>query len=292
MDKMKILVVDDNTVNLALVEQELQDKYEVTPVISGRRAINFLYREKVDLILLDVQMPIMDGVETLKEIRRLENGVTVPVVFLTARKEKSAVIAGSKLGIMDYILKPFDGDDLTKRIETIFKKLGKIPIEYQELVEHLKRIEQFIKECRFERALTELENILCYKLDKEIRERVSHIRAKVEETSYDSAISMLERVIKYINMQNSGSIVEEERLPINEGEINVKLLYLLDDLENFKMKEVNTKLVNLLKYDMPEYIYTTIQEAKQKIDEFDDGAAEQIIKNLLEEMRNPQKQFK
>lgn len=292
MDKMKILVVDDNTVNLALVEQELQDKYEVTPVISGRRAINFLYREKVDLILLDVQMPIMDGVETLKEIRRLENGVTVPVVFLTARKEKSAVIAGSKLGIMDYILKPFDGDDLTKRIETIFKKLGKIPIEYQELVEHLKRIEQFIKECRFERALTELENILCYKLDKEIRERVSHIRSKVEETSYDSAISMLERVIKYINMQNSGSIVEEERLPINEGEINVKLLYLLDDLENFKMKEVNTKLVNLLKYDMPEYIYTTIQEAKQKIDEFDDGAAEQIIKNLLEEMRNPQKQFK
>lgn len=292
MDKMKILVVDDNTVNLALVEQELQDKYEVTPVISGRRAINFLYREKVDLILLDVQMPIMDGVETLKEIRRLENGVTVPVVFLTARKEKSAVIAGSKLGIMDYILKPFDGDDLTKRIETIFKKLGKIPIEYQELVEHLKRIEQFIKECRFERALTELENILCYKLDKEIRERVSHIRSKVEETSYDSAISMLERVIKYINMQNSGSIVEEERLPINEGEINVKLLYLLDDLENFKMKEVNTKLVNLLKYDMPEYIYTTIQEAKQKIDEFDDGAAEQIIKNLLEEMRNPLKQFK
>lgn len=292
MDKMKILVVDDNTVNLALVEQELQDKYEVTPVISGRRAINFLYREKVDLILLDVQMPIMDGVETLKEIRRLENGVTVPVVFLTARKEKSAVIAGSKLGIMDYILKPFDGDDLTKRIETIFKKLGKIPIEYQELVEHLKRIEQFIKECHFERALTELENILCYKLDKEIRERVSHIRSKVEETSYDSAISMLERVIKYINMQNSGSIVEEERLPINEGEINVKLLYLLDDLENFKMKEVNTKLVNLLKYDMPEYIYTTIQEAKQKIDEFDDGAAEQIIKNLLEEMRNPRKQFK
>lgn len=292
MEKMKILVVDDNTVNLALVEQELQDKYEVTPVISGRRAINFLYREKVDLILLDVQMPIMDGVETLKEIRRLENGVTVPVVFLTARKEKSAVIAGSKLGIMDYILKPFDGDDLTKRIETILKKLGKIPIEYGELVEHLKRIEEFIKECRFERASTELENILCYKLDKEIRERVSHIRSKVEETSYDSAISMLERVIKYITMQCSGNIVEEERLPINEGEINVKLLYLLDDLENFKMKEVNTKLANLLKYDMPEYIYSTIQEAKQKIDEFDDGAAEQIIKNLLEEMRNPQKQFK
>lgn len=292
MERMKILVVDDNTVNLALVEQELQEKYDVTPVISGRRAINFLYRERVDLILLDVQMPIMDGVETLKEIRRLENGVTVPVVFLTARKEKSAVIAGMKLGIMDYILKPFDGDDLTKRIETIFKKLGKIPIEQVELIDHLHKIKNFIANDKYDRTMSELESILAYKLDKEIRERVAHIKIKVDAKEFDSANSMLDRVIKYIEMQNQTGVAEEERIPINEGEINVKLLYLLDDLENFKMKEVNTKLTNLLKYDMPEYIYDTLKEAKQKIDEFDDGTAEDMIKNLLEEMRNPQKKFK
>ena len=292
MERMKILVVDDNTVNLALVEQELQEKYDVTPVISGRRAINFLYRERVDLILLDVQMPIMDGVETLKEIRRLENGVTVPVVFLTARKEKSAVIAGMKLGIMDYILKPFDGDDLTKRIETIFKKLGKIPIEQVELIDHLHKIKNFIANDKYDRTISELDSILVYKLDKEIRERVAHIKIKVEAKEFESANSMLDRVIKYIEMTNQTVVAEEERIPINEGEINVKLLYLLDDLENFKMKEVNTKLTNLLKYDMPDYIYDTLKEAKQKIDEFDDGTAEDMIKNLLEEMRNPQKKFK
>ena len=292
MEKMRILVVDDNTVNLALVEQELQELYDVVPVISGRRAINFLYRERVDLILLDVQMPIMDGVETLKEIRRLENGVTVPVVFLTARKEKSAVLAGSKLGIMDYILKPFDGDDLIRRIETIFKKLGKIPIEQVELVEHLDKIQHFINQGNTDRADSEIDGILGYKLEKDIRERVSHIKTKVDQKDYESAVSMINRLIKYINVQYQTDVAEEERIPINEGELNVKLLYLLDDLENFKMKEVNTKINNLLKYDMPDYIYDTLKLAKQKIDDFDDGAAEEMIKNLLDEMRNPQKQFK
>jgi len=292
MEKMRILVVDDNTVNLALVEQELQELYDVIPVISGRRAINFLYRERVDLILLDVQMPIMDGVETLKEIRRLENGVTVPVVFLTARKEKSAVLAGSKLGIMDYILKPFDGEDLIRRIETIFKKLGKIPIEQVELVDHLNRIQAYIDQGNTDRADAEIDGILGYKLEKDIRERVSHIKSKVDINDYESAVSMINRLIKYINVQYQTDVAEEERIPINEGEINVKLLYLLDDLESFKMKEVNTKINNLLKYDMPDYIYDTLKLAKQKIDDFDDGAAEEMIKNLLEEMRNPQKQFK
>ncbi len=129
MDKMKIMVVDDNTVNLATIEQELKDKYEVIPMLTGRRAVKYLYREKVDLILLDVQMPIMDGVETLKEIRTHENGVTVPVIFLTSKKDTQTVLEGSKLGIMDYITKPFDTEDLKERIERVFKRLGVLPME-------------------------------------------------------------------------------------------------------------------------------------------------------------------
>lgn len=123
-EKMKIMVVDDNTVNLATVEQDLKDKYEVIPMISGRRAVKYLYRDKVDLILLDVQMPIMDGIETLREIRTQPNGTTVPVIFLTSKKDKGTVIEGSKLGIMDFITKPFEADDLQNRIERVFKRLG------------------------------------------------------------------------------------------------------------------------------------------------------------------------
>ena len=110
MERMRILAVDDNATNLTTIEQELQDTYEVITILTGRRALKFLYQETVDLVLLDVQMPIMDGIETLRQIRSLENGAgaTLPVVFLTALKDKQTVIEGAKLGIMDYITKPFD----------------------------------------------------------------------------------------------------------------------------------------------------------------------------------------
>ena len=79
-NKMRILAVDDNIINLATIEQELKDKYEVVTVNSGARAIRFLNKEKPDLILLDVQMALMDGIETLKEIRTMEGGALIPVI--------------------------------------------------------------------------------------------------------------------------------------------------------------------------------------------------------------------
>lgn len=124
MRRRKIMVVDDSTVNLATIEQGLKEHYEVIPMISGRRAIKYLYTKKVDLILLDVEMPIQNGIETLQEIRKQDNGTAVPVIFLTANKDKATVIKGSELGIMDYVIKPFDADDLVNRIERVFKKLG------------------------------------------------------------------------------------------------------------------------------------------------------------------------
>lgn len=91
-NKMRILAVDDNIINLATIEQELKNKYDVITVNSGVRAIRFLNKEKPDLILLDVQMALMDGIETLKEIRTLENGATIPVIMLTSKKDRETVI--------------------------------------------------------------------------------------------------------------------------------------------------------------------------------------------------------
>ncbi len=123
MEKKKILAIDDNAVNLATLEQTLQDEYEVIPMLTGKRALKYLSFEKVDLILLDVQMPGMDGIQTLEEIRRLDNGWTVPVIFLTATNDHDTSAEGIRLGIMDYITKPFDGADLKRRIEEAFRKI-------------------------------------------------------------------------------------------------------------------------------------------------------------------------
>ena len=168
MEKMRILAIDDNTVNLATLEQELKSKYEVIPMISGRRAIKYLYREQVDLILLDVQMPIMDGIETLKEIRAQENGVTVPVIFLTAKKDKATVIDGAKLGIMDYITKPFDPEDLHERIERVFKRLGVLPMEEEELYQRVIGILKDMKDNRIKQAIVKTDEVLNYQIDEEL----------------------------------------------------------------------------------------------------------------------------
>lgn len=123
--RMRILAVDDNIINLATIEQELKSKYEVITVNSGARAVRFLSREQPDLVLLDIQMAVMDGLETLRKIRNLKNGSSIPVIMLTSKKDKDTVIEGSKLGIMDYVIKPFDSQDLHNRIERALKGAGK-----------------------------------------------------------------------------------------------------------------------------------------------------------------------
>ena len=70
-DKLKILAVDDNGVILATIEEELKELYDVITVNSGARALRYLSQEKPDLILLDIQMALMDGIETLKENPRI-----------------------------------------------------------------------------------------------------------------------------------------------------------------------------------------------------------------------------
>ena len=125
--KMCILAIDDNIINLATIEQELKSKYEVITVNSGARAIRFLSREKPDLILLDVQMAVMDGIETLGKIRTMKNGATIPVIMLTSKKDRVTVIEGTKLGILDYVVKPFDSQDLHNRIERALRKAGVLP---------------------------------------------------------------------------------------------------------------------------------------------------------------------
>ena len=122
MEKATILAVDDNAVNLATIEQTLEDEYDVIPVIAGARAIKYLSRAQADLMLLDVQMPDMDGIQTLEEIRKLDNGQTLPVIFLTAANDEDVAQQGNRLGIVDYIVKPFDGADLKRRIRQVLEK--------------------------------------------------------------------------------------------------------------------------------------------------------------------------
>ena len=125
MRRFRILAVDDNSISLAMIEQELKDKYQVIPVNSGVRALQYLKKERPDLILLDIQMALKDGIETLREIREMEEYKELPVIMLTSKGDKEMILESSKLGVFDYVLKPFKKQDIQDRIEKALVKSRK-----------------------------------------------------------------------------------------------------------------------------------------------------------------------
>ena len=118
--KKRILAVDDTAIVLTRISNTLRDDYEVITVNSGIRALKYLDQEKPDLILLDIQMAQKDGIQTLKEIRSMKDREDIPVIMLTGVEDKDFVLASAKLGIRDYILKPFSSEDLLERIHRVF----------------------------------------------------------------------------------------------------------------------------------------------------------------------------
>lgn len=120
--KKCILAVDDNAIVLSRIESTLCNDYEVVTVNSGARALKYLKEEKPDLILMDIQMAQKDGIETLRDIRAMEDRKDIPVIMLTGVEDKDCVLESAKLGIDDYILKPFYSDVLLKRISRVFEQ--------------------------------------------------------------------------------------------------------------------------------------------------------------------------
>lgn len=283
-NKLRILTVDDNIVNLATIEQELQSKYEVITVNSGARAIKYLSKEKPDLILLDVQMALMDGIETLREIRTMENGASIPVIMLTSQKSKDTVIEGTKLGILDYVLKPFDAQDLHIRIDKALKRAGTLPVDDRELYESVKSVWDELQAGNARNAIVKIEEIVSYKIDEEIYGRMLNARVRLRANDEETAMRLISRVLKLL--ERTVKTEDSSKFPINMGEMNARLLYVLHDLENFKVKDASQKLDDLMRFDIPAGVRETCEAARECLDEFDDGAAEELIQKALGEMKH------
>jgi len=123
--KKKILVVDDEPDVAFTVVHNLKkysDQYDLTIVNSGQECLEKLENDELpDLILLDIMMPVMNGWEVFKKIRENASWGKLPIIFLTARVDRTAENAGKFLG-EDYIEKPYDPVDLKSRIDKVLKK--------------------------------------------------------------------------------------------------------------------------------------------------------------------------
>jgi len=113
-----IFVVDDNDVNLTKVKRVLEGEYRVLTIPSAERMFELIKKIMPDLILLDIDMPEMDGFTAITKLKEREDTAKIPVIFLTASTDEEIEAQGFKLGAVDFLSKPFSSTVLTNRIET------------------------------------------------------------------------------------------------------------------------------------------------------------------------------
>ena len=113
-----IFVVDDSDTNLSTAETALEDQYRVMTMPSAAKMFSFLGKVMPDLILLDIEMPDMDGFEAIKKLKYSGLTADIPVMFLTGRNDPDVEAQGLKLGAVDFITKPFSAPVLVNRVKT------------------------------------------------------------------------------------------------------------------------------------------------------------------------------
>lgn len=116
----KVLVVDDTKSILKMVKFVLGDKYDLYMANSGALALDILDKKPIDIVLMDVDMPDMDGIETVQKIRQMKNIKDIPVMFFTAMATKETVEKCMAVGMVDYIVKPYQPEVLVERVEKFF----------------------------------------------------------------------------------------------------------------------------------------------------------------------------
>ena len=128
MDKLKIMVVDDESRMRKLVRDFLvRQNFEVIEAEDGEQALDLFYQDKkIDLIILDVMMPKINGWDVCREIRETSK---VPIIMLTAKGEENDELQGFELGVDEYISKPFSPKILVARVEAILRRSNKLTQE-------------------------------------------------------------------------------------------------------------------------------------------------------------------
>ncbi|RME65548.1 MAG: response regulator, partial [Nitrospirae bacterium] len=126
MEEKTVLIVDDNETVLLALEFNLKSAgYRVLKASDGKEALSVALKDHPDIIVSDIAMPEMDGIELCRELRSRDEFAEVPFIFLTAHGEPEERVKGLKSGADDYVIKPFDIEELITRIDILYEKVKK-----------------------------------------------------------------------------------------------------------------------------------------------------------------------
>jgi two-component system sensor histidine kinase/response regulator len=187
-----ILLVDDNPKNLQVLGKLLlKEKYEIEFAVNGEATLEWLKIKKFDLILLDLNMPGMNGFEVCKIIRTDNEMCDIPVIFLSAESERESILKGFEVGAQDYVTKPFDSRELLARVKT--------QLDLKSKTEKLEKINEWLGK--------KIDNWLKMSIAKPESGKTNDLSDKLIE--FDNNQSL---VLKNICLELSTSIKEIEKL--------------------------------------------------------------------------------
>jgi two-component system phosphate regulon response regulator PhoB len=136
MGKGRILIVDDEEDILELVRFNLsKEGYDTTCVESGEKALKCAQKERFDLMVLDLMLPGLDGLEVTQMLKSNATTKNIPIVMLTAKGEEADVVAGLEMGADDYITKPFSPRILSARVKAVLRRKGNTEEESNDIIQ-------------------------------------------------------------------------------------------------------------------------------------------------------------
>jgi len=125
MLKERILVIDDDASILKLVSDVLTEEgFSVITASCGEEGIKKVHRSKPNLIILDLRLPDMNGFQICQTLKKDKNVSDIPIIMLTVKSTKSSTVAGLEMGADDYIVKPFNQEELIARVKTVLRRTG------------------------------------------------------------------------------------------------------------------------------------------------------------------------
>lgn len=130
----RVLIVDDDPDIQKLVSYNLdQAGFRVSIAATGLAALDFVQEKPPDLIILDIMLPDLDGLEVCRKLRQHDRSRRIPIIMLTARTEEIDRVVGFELGADDYVMKPFSPRELVLRVKSIFRRMGDDPNDVLEV---------------------------------------------------------------------------------------------------------------------------------------------------------------
>ena len=215
-ERPKVLIVDDTPTNLSILEEILEEDYLISVAQSGAQALEITDKFQPDLILLDVNMPGIDGFETCNRLKEQDSTRHIPVIFITARTEPEDVVRGFEEGGVDYITKPFNYSEVVARVQTHLK--------VRQLIGQLESRNRQLKE------LNELKNKFLGMASHDMRNSLSAIKgysqilkedmeelpAETQGQFLDFIFKSSENMLKMVNELLDVSVIESGRLQLDK----------------------------------------------------------------------------